>query len=114
MNPKLRNNNKIIIASCGGLMLGVSVPVIIASWGKSIPLFIGILMLVAGLSLVCTISTSLITLKKTLLVVHALIAVVILIATIIYNPHIFLICWSVVVITLACIGWLGFRNKESI
>jgi hypothetical protein len=114
MNRKLRINNKIIIGSCGGIMLGVSVPVIIAAWGKSVPLFFGVMMLVVGLSLVCIISKPLMTLKKALLAIHALIAAVILIGTTVYNPHVFLICWSILVILLVGFGWFGLRNEQKI
>lgn len=103
--------NKISIALCGGLMLGVSVPVIAASAGKGAFVLFGIFMLLASIALLYVGQKPAATPKMILLSLHVFIAFVTLFLTLNHEPHAFLIVWSCTVVLLAVFS-LRVTSKE--
>ena len=103
-----------MMALCGGIMIGVAVPVIIASLDKVAVMFFGIFMLLSGICLVASIKTKKELMKKTLLIIHILIGLVILVGMFLSNLNIFLVCWSLLVILLAVLSMFGYKNEQSI
>jgi hypothetical protein len=106
--------NRISTALCAGFMLGVSIPVIIASLvnGGFIVIF-GLLMFLFSLVLLSQVSKPLNLLKKVLLILHAAVALVVLIAILKINPHIFLIIWSITILALSVISWVSHEKNET-
>lgn len=106
---------KISTALCAGFMLGVSIPVIIASLGKSgLMIAFGLSMLLSSLALASQIAKPLNLLKKGLLVFHAAVALVVLIAILKSTPHTFLIFWSITMFMLSVVSWLSHSKKLNI
>lgn len=111
--------NQGIIALCGGLVSGVSVPVIIAAQGNTTAWLTGIVMLVTGVALIGFSYTANTFVIKFLLDIHILLAFFILLASgfIYFQTRIsgafFLIFWSVAVIISALTEWHGIKSHRS-
>jgi hypothetical protein len=111
--------NQGIIALCGSLASGVSVPVIIAAQGNTTALLTGIVMLVASVALIGFSYTANTFVIKFLLGIHILLAFFILLASgfIYFQTRVsgafFLILWSVTVIISALTGWRGIKSHRS-
>lgn len=99
---------------CAELMLGVSVPVIYASLDKGGVIFAGLLMFVISILLLLATRMHNKLAIKLLLVLHIVVALFVLIGISLYKPHIFLICWSMIIILLASASWVKLRNEKNI
>ena len=96
-------------------MLGVSIPVIIASLEKGVVLItFGVSMLFGSLALASQIAKPLNLLKKILLGFHALVALVVLVLILRGTPHTFLIFWSTTMFVLSVVSWLSHFKKLNI
>lgn len=105
----------IAIALCGGLMFGVSVPVLFAAWGNgAVVVSLAITMLLCGGALVVSIGHARKKLQGALLLLNALISLVILIGISLTNQHPFLIIWSVTVLLLAVTCLWRLRHRKII
>lgn len=116
MNKNFKNN-QISVVTCGSLMLGVSVPVIIAAHESRVALGIGIGMLFIGIALISCVYTHSIVFGKILLSIHIIFASIILCSTtFLYIQHeeggtFFLMFWSLAIIFTAIFGWKGLKMQ---
>ena len=107
--------SRISTALCAGFMLGVSIPVIIASIDKGVVIIaVGVLMLISSLALASQIAKPLNLLKKILLGFHALVALVVLVLILKSTLHTFLIFWSTTMFMLSVVSWLSHVKKLNI
>jgi uncharacterized protein with PQ loop repeat len=110
----VKSINKISIALCGGLMLGISVPVIAASAGKGAFVLFGIFMLLVSIALLYAGQKPATTPKIILLSLHAFIAFVTLFLTLNHESHTFLIVWSCTVFVLAVFSLRAISKEKQI
>ena len=113
-NKKIEKHFTISASISGGLMLGVGVPVLIASKGRLSSLLLSIAMIFVGVLLVyfCRKVKEHLLVNKILLSIHILLACIILGAILWHKPHLFVIGWSVVVVSVSIYGWSHLPSRN--